>query len=120
MQSSTGNVGLTPNQSVSGNFMTIMLELTPDLIAQLEKQEQDILKKSAPLAVGQESDCDVVLKIIKPSGQCYSKVMQYWFKFIQLDQMNKSGDGQHAGSGSMFSHLSEPEIKAHFVNFCKR
>ena len=26
-----------PNQAVTGNFMTIMLELTPDLITQLEK-----------------------------------------------------------------------------------
>lgn len=38
MQSSSGD-SINLNQSVSGNFMTLMLELTPDLIAQLEKQE---------------------------------------------------------------------------------
>lgn len=60
-----------PNQAVTGNFMTIMLELTPDLITQLEKQEKKVTGKISHLAKGHDQ---VVLKILKPSGNFYTKL----------------------------------------------
>ena len=85
--------------------MTIMLELTPDVIQQLEKQERKVLKKHSPMAKGHEQ---IVLKILKPSRTFYNKVLQYWFKFTSLE------------SDTTLQDMLEPQLKAIFFNFCKR
>ena len=70
-------------QSVTGRFVTVILEMTPDFIEKLEKQEQEIIQEQVLLATSSSGEAPEHLnvKFIKPSPHFYTKVMSLWFKF---------------------------------------
>ena len=71
------------NQSVTGSFVTVILELTNDFIDKLEKQEQHIIQQQVQMAqsTSGETPENLNIKFIKPSPHFYNKIMSIWFKF---------------------------------------
>ena len=74
------------NQTVTGKFVTVMLEVTSDFIDKLEKQEQTIIQSQVNLATKStgESPENLNIKFLKPSPHFYNKIMSLWFKFNHL------------------------------------
>ncbi len=74
------------NQSVSGKFVTVILELTHDFIDKLEKQEQEIIQQQVQMATSSTGEApeNLNIKFIKPSPHFYTKIMSLWFKFNHL------------------------------------
>lgn len=74
------------NQSMTGSFVTVILELTHDFIDKLEKQEQHIIKEQVSIATSTtgKSPENLNIKFIKPSPHFYNKIMSLWFKFNHL------------------------------------
>ena len=74
------------NQSITGSFVTVILELTHDFIDKLEKQEQHIIKEQVSIATSAtgKSPENLNIKFIKPSPHFYNKIMSLWFKFNHL------------------------------------
>ena len=73
-------------QSVTGSFVTVILELTSDFISKLEKEEQAIIQKQVQLAYSSNGQIpkNMNIKFIKPSPHFYNKIMSLWFKFNHL------------------------------------
>jgi len=87
------------NQSVSGKFVTIILELTHDFINKLEEQEKQIIQHEVQLCYSStgESPDNLNIKFVKPSPHFYNKIMCLWFKFSHLfngDENNNVGNIQ--------------------------
>ena len=74
------------NQSITGSFVTVILELTHDFIDKLEKQEQHIIKEQVSIATSAtgKSPENLNIKFIKPSPHFYNKIISLWFKFNHL------------------------------------
>jgi hypothetical protein len=102
------------NQSVTGSFVTVILELTSDFIDKLEKQEQEIIQKQVQLATSStgEAPSNLNIKFIKPSPHFYNKIMSLWFKFNHLQT---TGNG--ASDQNNILNMVEPQLKALFLEF---
>ena len=98
------------NQSVTGSFVTVLLELTHDFIDRLEKQEHEIVKKQVQLATSDTGNTpeNLNIKFIKPSPHFYNKIMSLWFKFNHL---NSNEDNNIA-------YMLQPQLRALFLDFC--
>lgn len=97
------------NQSVTGNFVTVILELTHDFISKLEEQEQQIIQQQVQLATsstGQTPE-NMNIKFIKPSPHFYTKMMCLWFKFNHL----------HNGEDNNIRDMELPQIRVQFLDF---
>ena len=103
------------NQSVTGSFVTVILELTPDFITKLEKQEQQIIQEQVQIATSTtgESFENLNIKFIKPSPHFYNKIMSLWFKFNHLQTLSAT-----YGSDNCLQNMLLPQIKALFFDFC--
>ena len=95
------------NQTVTGKFVTVMLEVTSDFIDKLEKQEQQIIQSQVNLATKStgEPPENLNIKFLKPSPHFYNKIMSLWFKFNHL-KTNEIQD------------MLQPQLKALFMDFC--
>ena len=98
------------NQSVTGSFVTVLLELTHDFIDRLEKQEHELIQKQVQLATSDTGNTpeNLNIKFIKPSPHFYNKIMSLWFKFNHL---NSNEDNNIA-------HMLQPQLRALFLDFC--
>lgn len=73
-------------QSVTGSFVTVVLEMSNDFIDKLEKQEQELIQSQVNLATsstGKKPE-NLTVKFIKPSPHFYNKIISLWFKFNYL------------------------------------
>ena len=79
-------------QSVTGNFVTVILELSSDFISKLEKEEQAIIQKQVQLATSSSGEIpsNLNIKFIKPSPHFYNKIISLWFKFNHLSTLTGS------------------------------
>lgn len=96
------------NQSVTGKFVTVILELTPDFISKLESQEQQLIQQQVQLATSStgESPDNLNIKFLKPSPHFYNKMMCLWFKFNHL-----FSGGEYSLDGNV-SEMLLPQLRA--------
>jgi hypothetical protein len=101
-------------QSVTGCFVTVILELSSDFISKLEKEEQAIIQKQVQLATSSSGEIpsNLNIKFIKPSPHFYNKIMSLWFKFNHLSTL--SGEQMQLD----ISNMQRSELRKHFLTFC--